>query len=560
MCGIFAYIKSDAFTQSDKSSIIQEFNKIQNRGPDNSKHIFFNNTQNINYVKYDKINDKNAYHNKDNIFFGFHRLAINDLSSDGNQPFISNDGNTILVCNGEIYNYKQLASEYQIELTSNSDCEIIMQLYLKIGFMETIKKLDGIFACVLYDKNTNTISVARDRMGISSLYVGINNNNNDFGFCSELKGIDYLFDDIQHFKPGHIWNSINNTYISYVDEPTDLFLTKSLINIDTIKYQIKTKFIKSIQKRVISDRPIGCLLSGGLDSSIVAALLSNELTKTGKTLKTFSVGLKGSVDIEYARIVADYIKSEHHELILTENDMLQGIESTIKQLETWDTTTIRAGTPMFLLAEYIKCNFNTTVIYSGEGSDESSGSYLYFHNAPSIIDFQNETKRLMQDLYYFDVLRCHKSIAGAGLEVRVPFLDKDFLDFYMNINPKYKIPSYGNIEKYLLRSSFDYGLLPHDVLWRKKEGMSDGVSSKQNSWYQIIQDYASTIYSDDTFSQLSNKYKINKPHSKESLLFREIFNRFYPKRDNTIPYYWLPKWCGNTTEASARVLDVYNNK
>ena len=560
MCGIFAYIKSDAFTQSDKSSIIQEFNKIQNRGPDNSKHIFFNNTQNINYVKYDKINDKNAYHNKDNIFFGFHRLAINDLSSDGNQPFISNDGNTILVCNGEIYNYKQLASEYQIELTSNSDCEIIMQLYLKIGFMETIKKLDGIFACVLYDKNTNTISVARDRMGISSLYVGINNNNNDFGFCSELKGIDYLFDDIQHFKPGHIWNSINNTYISYVDEPTDLFLTKSLINIDTIKYQIKTKFIKSIQKRVISDRPIGCLLSGGLDSSIVAALLSNELTKTGKTLKTFSVGLKGSVDIEYARIVADYIKSEHHELILTENDMLQGIESTIKQLETWDTTTIRAGTPMFLLAEYIKCNFNTTVIYSGEGSDESSGSYLYFHNAPSIPDFHNETKRLMQDLYYFDVLRCHKSIAGAGLEVRVPFLDKDFLDFYMNINPKYKIPSYGNIEKYLLRSSFDYGLLPHDVLWRKKEGMSDGVSSKQNSWYQIIQDYASTIYSDDTFSQLSNKYKINKPHSKESLLFREIFNRFYPKRDNTIPYYWLPKWCGNTTEASARVLDVYNNK
>jgi len=487
-------------------------------------------------------------------------LAINDLSSDGNQPFISNDGNTILVCNGEIYNYKQLASEYQIELTSNSDCEIIMQLYLKIGFMETIKKLDGIFACVLYDKNTNTISVARDRIGISSLYVGINNNNNDFGFCSELKGIDYLFDDIQHFKPGHIWNSINNTYISYVDEPTDLFLTKSLINIDTIKYQIKTKFIKSIQKRVISDRPIGCLLSGGLDSSIVAALLSNELTKTDKTLKTFSVGLKGSVDIEYARIVADYIKSEHHELILTEKDMLHGIESTIKQLETWDTTTIRAGTPMFLLAEYIKCNFNTTVIYSGEGSDESSGSYLYFHNAPSIPDFHNETKRLMQDLYYFDVLRCHKSIAGAGLEVRVPFLDKDFLDFYMNINPKYKIPSYGNIEKYLLRSSFDYGLLPHDVLWRKKEGMSDGVSSKQNSWYQIIQDYASTIYSDDTFSQLSNKYKINKPHSKESLLFREIFNRFYPKRDNTIPYYWLPKWCGNTTEASARVLDVYNNK
>lgn len=559
MCGIFAYIKSDAFTSSDKSNIIQEFNKIKNRGPDNSKHIFFNNTQNINYVKYNKISDKNTYHNKDNIFFGFHRLAINDLSSDGNQPFISNDGNAILVCNGEIYNYKQLASEYQIDLTSNSDCEIILQLYLKIGFMETIKKLDGIFACVLYDKNTNTISVARDRIGISSLYIGFNKNNN-YGFCSELKGLDNLFDNILHFKPGHIWDSVNNTYFSYVDEPTDLFLTQSLINIDTIKEQIKSKFIKSIQKRVISDRPIGCLLSGGLDSSIVAALLSEELIKKGKTLKTFSVGLKGSVDIEYAKIVSKYIKSEHHELILTENDMLEGIDRTIKQLETWDTTTIRAGTPMFLLAEYIKCNFNTTVIYSGEGSDESSGSYLYFHNAPTISDFQNETNRLMQDLYYFDVLRCHKSIAGAGLEVRVPFLDNDFLDFYMNINPKYKIPSYGNIEKFLLRSSFDYGLLPHDVLWRKKEAMSDGVSSQEKSWYKIIQDYSSQIYSDEDFTILSNKYKINKPYSKESLMFREIFNRFYPDRHDTIPYYWLPKWCGNTTEASARVLEVYNKK
>ena len=577
MCGIFSYIKNGDLSNIDIEKLINEYNKIQHRGPDNSSYI----TRGNQYMQYgnkkyiNKIKKKNLSHNEiKNMFIGFHRLSINDLSENGNQPFISSDNNTILICNGEIYNFKELANKYDIQLTSNSDCEIILQLYLKIGFIETIKQLDGVFACFLYNKLDNIIHVARDPIGVRSLFMGVNING-DYGFCSELKGISSILDYIEQFKPGCTWNNIDKKFIPYY-ECNKMYkipqqnisnsitnkmknLSISLLNnIDIIKKNIKDKLLKSITKRLVSDRPIGCLLSGGLDSSLVAALLSNELQKSGKILKTFSVGLKGSIDLKYAKLVADYIKSDHHELILTEEEMLNGIDATIYQLETWDTTTIRAGTPMFLLSKYIKANFNTTVIYSGEGSDESSGSYLYFHNAPSCTDFKDETIRLMEDLSYFDVLRCDKSVAGAGLEVRVPFLDKDFLHFYMNINSKYKIPSYGNIEKYLLRSSFDYGLLPNEVLWRVKEGMSDGVSSQEKSWFQIIQSHANNIYSDVQFNEHKKKYFYNQPHSKESLWFREIFNKYYTKRHNIIPYYWLPKWSNGITEASARVLNVYS--
>ena len=568
MCGIFAYITNDTISDVDKYKLISEYNKIQHRGPDNSKYVVIEN----NDMKYftNKIKEKNIYHNQNtNIFIGFHRLAINDLSDVGNQPFTSPDGNITLVCNGEIYNYKELADEYNITLVSNSDCEVILQMYLKIGFKETIKRLDGVFACILYNKSNNLLHAARDPIGVRSLYMGVNIDG-EYGFCSELKGINNLLDHIEQFKPGCVWDSNTKVFTPYyqcdklyttnLDTPLniDRLIINELSNISMIKQNIKLKFIESISKRLVSDRPIGCLLSGGLDSSLVAALLSSELQKNGKKLKTFSVGLKGSTDLKYAKLVADHINSDHHELIVSELDMINSIDETIYQLETWDTTTIRAGTPMFLLAKYIKKNFDTTVIYSGEGSDESSGSYLYFHNAPDIKSFKDETIKLMEDLSYFDVLRCDKSIAGAGLEVRVPFLDKDFLQFYMNIDSRYKIPSYGNIEKYLLRSSFDYGLLPYKVLWRVKEGMSDGVSSQEKSWYQIIQDFANTKYSDKDFEIIKKKYIYNPPHSKESLWFREIFNKYYPKRNDTIPYYWLPKWSGGTTEASARVLKVYS--
>ena len=567
MCGIFTYIKNGSLSNNDKELLSAEYKKINHRGPDNSTFIITGKDKIQNYTN--KIIEKNTLHNSEtSIFIGFHRLAINDLSDIGNQPFISADGNTILVCNGEIYNYKELAEEYNIKLTSNSDCEIILHLCLKIGFIETIKRLDGVFACILYDKLSNVIHVARDPIGVRSLYMGFNSAG-EYGFCSEMKGIDNILEHIEQFNPGCVWNSIDMNYTKYYDckkiynnttlnISMDKLSLKSTPSIDVIKENIRNKLIESVRKRIVSERPIGCLLSGGLDSSLIAALLSIEMQKNGKKLKTFSVGLLGSVDLKYAKIVAEYIKSEHHELILSESEMMGGIENTIYQLETWDTTTIRAGTPMFLLSKHIKKNFDTTVIYSGEGSDECSGSYLYFHNAPSCDTFKNETTRLMEDLSHFDVLRCDKSIAGAGLEVRVPFLDKDFLQYYMNIDSNYKMPVYGNIEKYLLRSSFDYGLLPDNILWRVKEGMSDGVSSTEKSWFAIIQDNVKHMYTDENYEKNRQQFLYNKPYSKESLWYREIFNKYYPSRDNIIPYFWLPKWNGNITEPSARVLKIYS--
>jgi asparagine synthase (glutamine-hydrolysing) len=570
MCGIFSIIKShhndnssNNFTTNEKKILLNEFMKIKHRGPDNTTGIFLNQHTIKNKIC-NKITEKNKFHNlnfNSDIFFGFHRLAINDLSENGNQPFIDQYDN-LLVCNGEIYNYKELAHKYNIKLISNSDCEIILPLYKKLGFVETIKILDGVFACILYDNQNNVVYAARDPIGIRPLYMGI--SDNEYGFCSELKGISTILNNIVQFTPGCVWNSIDKQFVNYHIMNTDA--KKSLydnLSVPELQTQIRNRLIQSVKKRLLSDRPIGCLLSGGFDSSIISALLARELGKLGKKLQTFSVGLKDSTDLKNAKLVSKYIKSEHYELVLTENEMLNGIEDTIKQLETWDVTTIRAGTPMFLLSKYIKENFKTTIIMSGEAADESSGSYLYFKNAPDNIEFKKESNRLMNDLSYFDVLRVDKSISGAGLECRIPFIDREFLDFYMNIDTKYKIHTFGGIEKCLLRSSFmNEKLLPSNIIWRKKEAFSDGVSSVNRSWYIIIQEWCDKQYSDYecTFrlniikQNISNPKKI--PYSKESLLFRDIFCKYYPDNINTIPYYWVPKFMGDIMEPSARILDI----
>jgi asparagine synthase (glutamine-hydrolysing) len=473
-----------------------------------------------------------------------------------------------MICNGEIYNFKSLIDKYSLKCKSSSDCEVIIHMYEKIGFYETVKALDGVFAIVLIDKNTGDVHCARDIIGVRSMYIY--NEDDTIVVASELKAFVKLGLDntkITQFKPGGIWNSVNG-YLEYFNVKTYQDNLKStnfkiVRSNDDQKTEIKNNIVNlltnSIRKRLVSDRPIGCLLSGGLDSSLVAAILCkliNENDVNAPKLKTFSVGLSGSPDLKYARDVADYIGSDHHELVLTESEMLAGLEPTIFQLETYDTTTIRAGTPMYLLSKYIKENFDTTVIFSGEGSDELSGSYLYFHNAPSPKDFQSEIYRLVDDLHYFDVLRCDKSIAGSGLEVRVPFLDKDFLSYYISIDAVDKMPQIHAdkpIEKYLLRSAFDNGLLPDAVLWRQKEGMSDGVSSEKNSWGSIIKNHTSTM----EFNQTSQNYEFNKPMLLESLYYRNIFTKYFPNCEKTIPYYWLPKWSGNIIDPSARVLDVY---
>jgi len=535
MCGIFAYISNDKIDEETKKKLYDNAMLIRSRGPDKTVVKLIGNTK----------------------YLVFHRLAINDLSDSGNQPISHpSDTKVTAICNGEIYNWKSLAIKYNFEIKSSSDCEVIVHMYKTFGIQRTVNELDGVFSFVIVDDNINKVYIARDPIGVRPMYYGKDTVGNIY-ICSELKGISNICDqEIKQFPSGH-FSEINDSkpirYYSHVyDQLNDSNDTETIITSNIRKY-----LTDAVEKRLLSDRPIGCLLSGGLDSSIITALVSQRFVKG--QLKTFSVGLEGSVDLKYAKMVADHLGTDHHELVLTEKEMLGAIEDTIEQIGSWDTTTVRASTPMFLLSKFIKKNTDVTVIFSGEGADEASGSYMYFRNSPGPKEFKEECERLIGDLIYFDVLRCDRSTAGAGLEVRVPFLDKSFLNYYMRIDPKMKIPGYVNkYEKYLLRKAFDFdNFLPKEVLWRIKEGMSDGVSGVKKGWFQIIQEYVENIFSDEEFLESCKKYRENPPLSKESLWFREIFNKHYKNQNKTIPYYWLPKWSGNITEASARVLECY---
>ena len=536
MCGIFGFFNNETLTQ-EKLVILNKYAmKCSHRGPDNTK---------------EKLVDGKSY-------LVFHRLMINDMSDQGNQPISHpQDDNLTLICNGEIYNYRELVEENGFIMNSSSDCEVILHMYKRFGIETTVKNLDGVFAFILIDKEKDLIWVARDPIGVRSMYIG--ENETSVCVASELKcmvdGSSRLVDNIKQFPPGNYYELNSKKFTQFYNYS---YPTNPDQNIKNIMENINSLLKEATKKRLLSDRKIGCLLIGGLDSSLIAGILCKFYNPAD--LHTFSIGLEGSVDLKYAKIVADYLGTNHHEVIVSEEDMLGTIEEDIAMIESYDTTTVRASTPMFILSKYIRDNTDVVVIFSGEGSDESSGSYMYFHNAPTSTEFKNETVRLMEDLCYFDVLRCDKSTAGAGLEVRVPFLDKKFLDYYLSIDPSLKMPKKFGIEKYLLRKAFEEeNLLPKEVLWRMKEGMSDGVSSKKKAWYEIIQDKVNKNMSDREFAMLQNKYNHNTPLIKESMYYREVFDEAYEDTSNTIPYYWLPKWCGDLIEPSARVLNCYDS-
>ena len=533
MCGIFAYLSKEKISDKSKIDITKIAMLSRIRGPDNTVSRMVD----------------------DYKYLVFHRLCINDLSEAGNQPLNHpEDLNLTLICNGEIYNYRELIRENNFSPNSSSDCEVILHMYKKYGIEQTVKSLDGVFAFVLIDNSVNKVFMARDPLGVRAMYIGIDKNATVIS--SELKSVRGLASNISQFRPGCYYELDEGVYHKYY---TYDYPISDVTDESQILKTIKLKLEKAVEKRLLSDRPIGCLLSGGLDSSLITALVARHYPRGH--LKTFSVGMEGSVDLKYAKMVADFLGTEHHEVILTEEQMLAGIRDDIKQIETYDTTTIRASTPMFLLSKYIKKNTKATVIFSGEGSDEASGSYMYFKNAPNEEEFQTECIRLMKDLCYYDNLRCDKSTAGAGLEVRVPFLDKDFLQYYMSIKPKMKMPNSYHIEKYLLRKAFDDdNLLPKEVLWRVKEAMSDGVSSQKRGWFEVIQEMVNNEITDDEFETIKAKYSWNPPQLKESAYFREIFNEFYGGFEKTIPYYWLPKWNGDVVKPSARILDCYDKE
>jgi asparagine synthase (glutamine-hydrolysing) len=530
MCGIFGCLKNrDSLSTNEIEFYNTCSKKIEQRGPDNTKSITLANK----------------------LHLVFYRLSINDLSELGNQPLILDD-KYYLICNGEIYNHTFLEKKYGIQTHGRSDCEIILHLYKKFGIKKTLNLISGYFAFILYDLELDVTYVARDPIGVRSLYIGYNNDINCF--CSELKGLHDIDNiTISQFKAGCYWSSESKSYTryySYEYKDNKLSLDNSLI-------KCRELFTEAVNKRFMFERPFGVFLSGGLDSSLVASLVAKKNREMGfGRIHTFSIGFSGSTDLKYAKLVADHIDSIHHEVVVTHDDMLKAIPEVIRQTETWDTTTIRASTPMYLLSKYIHENTDIVVIFSGEGSDEASGSYLYFHNAPNKLEFSKECVRLLKDLHFFDCLRCDKSTSAHSLEVRVPFLDKEFLDFYMSVNVHYKVPK-DNMEKWFIRKAFDLdNLLPKEVLWRKKEAFSDGVSSVEKSWYQVIQEFVDKEVTDSEFCG-QNEFYYCRPLLKESYYYRKLFRQYYPNRDTVVPYYWLPKWSGNITDPSARVLNVY---
>ena len=493
--------------------------KCSHRGPDSTKEL--------------TIHGENSY-----TYLQFHRLAINGLNEESDQPMsLKNNDNIILLCNGEIYNYKSLAEKYNIELDTDSDCEIIIHLYLQIPIHKLIKELDGVFSFIIYDKLKQSIIIGHDPLGIRQLYWFKDKDNSTIGVSSELKSLNGLNKNIEFYPPGsYSFYFLKNkklhtySYYTFIYPPiTDSNENKIIDNIQ--------KYLKAaVQKRLITDRPLGCLLSGGLDSSIITSIVSQIIGP--ENTNTFAIGLNGSPDLVSAQKVADYLGTNHTNIIVSEDDMLNAIDGTIYQIESYDTTTVRASVPMFLLSKYICDNTDIKVILSGEGSDEASGSYLYFHNAPNANEFQEECIRLLKDVRMFDVLRGDKTTAGAGLEIRVPFFDKEFLNYYMGINPELKMPRDG-MEKYLLRKSFEHSI-PEDIVWRRKDGFSDSVSSFEKPWYQIIEEYTQSNFN------LSEKD-----------FYKTRFIKYFPDCKDIIPYFWMPKWsnhCNINDNPSGRLV------
>lgn len=566
MCGIFALLNSNYHQQMNMDMIKTAFKRGKNRGPEFSKLVSSE---------------------KQELILGFHRLAINGLNEESNQPLIFNG--IELICNGEIYNYKNLYKSMNITPNTGSDCEVIIHLYLKYGIEQTLIMLDGVFAFVLYDRPNNKLFVARDPYGVRPLYklhISVKTDEGFKcvdGFASELKMIETFHNlDVKNsytsqFEPG--------TYTYYHNSNGEFCLqtttTNKLYFIPTFSHslhtydpdELKQNILRNVSNYLFSavvkrcnttERPVACLLSGGLDSSLIASLVANYFRTKGKQIETYSIGLKDSEDVKYARIVADYIGSKHTEIIVTEKEMFDAIPEVIKAIESYDTTTVRASIGNYLIGKYIAANSEAKVIFNGDGSDELFGGYLYMNKCPDDIEFDKETRRLLKDIHLFDVLRSDKSISSNGLEPRTPFLDRIFVNYILSIPPYFRNhKNFEESEKYLLRKAFsdvvwtEYSgwtiMLPDEILWRRKEAFSDGVSSQGRSLFTILQEFIASHYDRENPEADSHNPSIEL----EKRYYREIFNKEFPNLGHILPYFWMPKYT-NATDPSARTLEVYN--
>ena len=516
MCGIVCALDIKQNSNFLRSQILEMSKKVRHRGPDWS-----------------------GIHCGKNVLLAHERLAIVDPAS-GNQPIFSHDKNLILAANGEIYNHRLLKEKLSIEYAfqTNSDCEIILALYKEKG-INFLDDLNGIFGFVLYDEENNEYLIARDHMGIIPLYMGWDKFGT-FYVASELKALEGVCNKIEIFPPGHFLFSRDSKLVKWYQR--DWMNYESISSNETDLNSLKNALEDAVHRQLMSDVPYGVLLSGGLDSSITSALAKkyskNRIESDDQKaawypqLHSFAVGLAGSPDLKASKLVAEHIGSIHHEVTFTIQEGLDAIKDVVFHLETYDVTTIRASIPMYLMARVIK-SMGIKMVLSGEGADEIFGGYLYFHKAPSAEEFHKETVRKLDKLYQYDCLRANKSLAAWGIEGRVPFLDKEFIDVAMRINPKDKMINKDRMEKWVLRKSFE-SYLPKAIAWRQKEQFSDGVGY---DWIDSLKELVEENVSNDMFDNAKFTFPFQTPMSKEEYFYRSIFEKHFPSESaaKTVP-------------------------
>ena len=588
MCGIWGYVGKE----HSVNELFDAFGNLQNRGPEHSQFVQIN-TEFPTYI-------------------GFQRLGLVESSVNGSQPFSyqKNDRRVYAACNGEIYNYQQLIKDYNLPVKTPSDCEVILWLYLNHGIDKTLELINGEFAFMIYDSDLLakefTIHLARDQCGVRPMFYGI--GEEAFAFSSEAKGLTsgvgvdpkQIIDNVQPFPPRKrlevhfkiitvegtngasadhheersVWRyhrdkRLKITQVEFKDFIRFEDVKPELADEEAAKQLIRNTLVECVEERLHSHAEIGGLLSGGLDSSLVCAIAARKLKEKGKRLRTFSVGMPGSTDREFAEKAAKHIDSDHTHVEIPKEEFLRALDEVIYLTESFDITTVRATTGQYLISRWISQHTDIKLLLIGDGSDELCSGYMYFHKAPTPLAAHNENLRLLNNIHLYDGLRADRSIARCGMEARVPFLDIKFIRAVLSIQPELRVPrphpfNKGKaLEKYLLRESFaGTGLLPDEVLFRVKEAFSDGVSSKEKSWFSVIQEWADTHISDEELQEAVKGYSHLPPTSKESLFYRRKFEHFYGKGDicKITPAFWLPLWCGDVKDPSARVLTVYHEQ
>lgn len=507
MCGIIGIFgKKDQ--EARRSQALKMASAIRHRGPDWS-----------------------GIYSDDFCLLAHERLSIVDVEH-GAQPLYDTAKGRVLIANGEIYDHQQLRASLKKEhqWQTKSDCEVLLYLYDEQG-PDFLSKIDGIFAFCVYDPATKEFFIARDHIGIVPLYVGWDGDGVMY-VASEMKALEPYCEKLQEFPPGHYYLGSKKEFVKWYNPEWAVTIPTTPVSLPKLRQELEI----AVKKQLMCDVPYGVLISGGLDSSLIAAIaakFSRRRVESGDTeeawwprLHSFSIGLEGSPDLKFARQVADYIGSVHHELKFTVQEGIDALRDVIYHIETYDVTSIRASTPMYLMARKIK-SLGIKMVLSGEGADEVFGGYLYFHMAPDAKEFHEETVRKLQKLSKYDCLRANKSMAAWGVEARVPFLDKDFLEYAMSFDPQDKMCGQGKMEKYVLRKSFE-GFLPDSVLWRQKEQFSDGVGY---SWIDSLKAHAEEKISDEMLAKAAERFPLQPPATKEAYFYRSIFEEFFPSKD-----------------------------